>query len=58
MLKWFLKELKIDVNFVRASEQNFVGTKSNLVLDMAKKLNANELYINKIRQAGFNAMQN
>jgi len=25
---------------------------------LAEKLNANELYINKIRQAGFNAMQN
>ena len=48
MLKWFLKELKIDVNFVRASEQNFVGTKSNLVLDMAKKLNANTYIFGKL----------
>jgi hypothetical protein len=40
MLKWFLNELKIKVDFIRASDNDFVGEKSELVLDMAKKLNA------------------
>lgn len=44
MLKWFLKELGINVKYYKASELNFEGYKSNLVLDMCKKLGAN-LYI-------------
>lgn len=40
MLKWFLKEFGINVEFLRASDFNFEGTKSALVLDMCKKLNA------------------
>lgn len=44
MLKWFLKELDIKVEYSKASEQNFEGYKSDLVLDMCKKLKAN-LYI-------------
>lgn len=40
MLKWFLKEFGINVEFLRASDYNFEGTKSSLVLDMCKKLNA------------------
>ena len=40
MLKWFLKKLKINVNFLKASELNFEGKKSELVLNMCKKLNA------------------
>lgn len=44
MLKWFLKELGIKVKYYKASELNFKGYKSDLVLDMCKKLGAN-LYI-------------
>ncbi len=44
MLKWFLKELGINVEYHKASELNFEGYKSDLVLDMCKKLGAN-LYI-------------
>ena len=44
MLKYFLKELKIDVKFCKASELNFEGRKSELVLDMCKRLGA-DLYI-------------
>ena len=40
MLKWFLKQLKINVNFLKASELDLVGKKSELVLDMCKKLKA------------------
>jgi hypothetical protein len=40
MLKWFLKELKIDVKFLKASNLKFEGKKSSLVLDMCKKLKA------------------
>jgi len=40
MLKWFLKTLKIKVEYHKASELNFQGVKSDLVLDMCKKLNA------------------
>lgn len=38
ILKYFLKELKIDVKYHKASELNFKGHKSELVLDMCKKL--------------------
>lgn len=44
MLKWFLKELEIKVDYYKASELNFQGDKSGLVLDMCKKLGA-DLYI-------------
>lgn len=44
MLKWFLKELNVKVNYSKASELNFKGYKSDLVLDMCQKLKAN-LYI-------------
>ncbi len=40
MLKWFLKELGIRVQYSRASELHVEGAKSDLVLDMCKKLNA------------------
>jgi|TARA_Y100000782_G_C10116475_1_gene236774 hypothetical protein len=40
MLKWFLDELKIKVDFLKASDCDFTGTKSDLVLDMVKKLGA------------------
>ena len=42
MLKWFLKQLGIHVKFEKASSYDFKGTKSELVLDMAKKLNATQ----------------
>jgi len=44
MLKWFLKELGIKVNYYKASELDFQGYKSDLVLDMCEKLKA-DLYI-------------
>ena len=40
MLRWFIKILGINVKFLKASELNFEGTKSELVLDMCKKLSA------------------
>tara|TARA_B100001057_G_C22615447_1_gene858257 strand:+ start:181 stop:885 length:705 start_codon:yes stop_codon:yes gene_type:complete len=40
ILKIFLTELKIKVNFIKASELNFEGKGSDLVLDMCKKLEA------------------
>jgi len=40
MLFWFLKELGIKVNYSKASELNFQGQKSDLVLDMCKKMGA------------------
>ena len=44
MLKWFLEELDIKVEYSKASEQNFEGYKSDLVLNMCKKFKA-DLYI-------------
>ena len=44
MLKWFLRELGIEVKYYKASELNFEGYKSALVLDMCKKLGA-DIYI-------------
>lgn len=44
MLKWFLNELRIKVVYHKASELHFEGYKSDLVLDMCKKLKA-DLYI-------------
>ena len=40
MLKWFLKQLGINIKFEKASDYNFEGVKSELVLNMTKKLNA------------------
>ena len=40
MLKWFTAELGIKITFEKASDYNFEGTKSDLVLDMCKKLGA------------------
>ncbi len=44
LLKWFLKELGIKVKYYKASELNLEGYKSDLVLNMSKKLGA-DLYI-------------
>lgn len=44
MLKWFLKELGIKVKFYKASELSLKGEKSDLILEIAKKLKA-DLYI-------------
>ncbi len=44
MLRWLLKELGINTEFLKASDFDFQGTKSELVLDMCKKLDAN-MYI-------------
>jgi hypothetical protein len=40
MLRWFLDELGVKVRFLRASELDLEGTKSDLVLDMCRKLGA------------------
>ena len=40
MLKWFLSELSIKTKFIDARSLNLVGYKSDLVLDMCKKLKA------------------
>ncbi|MBU3934949.1 WbqC family protein [Patescibacteria group bacterium] len=44
MLRWFLKELGIKVEYYKASELNFQLHKSDLVLEMCKKLEA-DLYV-------------
>lgn len=44
MLRWFLQELGIQVDFVDASEMQLEGSKSDLVLDMCRKLRA-DMYI-------------
>lgn len=40
MLKWFIQELGMKVEFLKASDFEFKGTKSDLVLDMCKTLKA------------------
>ncbi|MBZ5647596.1 MAG: WbqC family protein [Acidobacteriia bacterium] len=40
MLRWFLEVLGINVRFLRASELGLVGAKSDVVLDMCRKLGA------------------
>ena len=40
MLRWFLDELGIEVAFDRASDHDFRGAKSDLVLDMCLQLGA------------------
>ena len=40
MLKWFLDELGIKVNFLNAKNFKFQGEKSSLILNMCKKLDA------------------
>ena len=40
MLKWFLDELGIKVNFLNANDFKFQGEKSSLILNMCKELNA------------------
>lgn len=52
MLKWFLQELGIKIDYYKASELNFRGYKSSLVLDMCKKLKAN-LYIFGVLGKGY-----
>lgn len=44
IIRYLLKELGIDVKFLKASELNFEGTKSDRVLDMCIKLEA-DVYI-------------
>jgi hypothetical protein len=44
MLRWFLEQLNIKVEFLKASDYNFQGAKSDLVLDMCKQLGSN-MYI-------------
>jgi len=40
MLKWFLEEMSINIKFIDAKELNLSGKKSELVLNMCKKLKA------------------
>lgn len=42
MLRFFLNELNIDVEIVYGHDLNLEGTKSDLVLDMCKKMDADE----------------
>lgn len=42
MLKWFLKELGIKVNYCKSSDYDFTGNKSDLIIDMCKKLGADK----------------
>lgn len=44
ILKWFLKELGIKVDYYKASELNFKEHKSDLILEMCKKLKS-DLYV-------------
>ncbi len=44
MLKWFMEQLGIKVKYSKASELNLEGYKSELVLDMCKKLGA-DIYV-------------
>lgn len=44
ILRWLLDTLEIEVRFMKASELDFEGAKSALVLDMCRKLSA-DLYI-------------
>lgn len=44
MLRWFLKELGVNVRYYKASELNVNEHKSELILEMCKKLDSN-LYI-------------
>lgn len=44
LLKWFLRELGIEVKYYKSSELDFHGYKSDLVLNMCQKLGA-DLYI-------------
>ena len=44
MLRWFLEALGIRVEFLKASDLHFEGTKSDLVLDMCRRLGA-DVYI-------------
>jgi len=44
MLRWFLKVLGINVEFVDARDKDFQGSKNELVLDMCVKMSA-EIYV-------------
>lgn len=48
MLKWFLKTLDINVKYYKASELDFEGEKSDLILDMCKKLGADTYIFGKL----------
>ena len=48
MLRWFLKKLEINVEFLKASDFDFIGNKSDLVLDMCKKLNVSTYIFGKL----------
>ena len=48
MLRWFLEKLEINVEFLKASDFDFSGTKSDLVLDMCKKLNVSTYIFGKL----------
>jgi len=48
MLKWFLKELNINTEFVKDSDYTFEGDKSDLIVDMCKKLGADTYIFGKL----------
>ena len=44
MLKWFLRQLNIEVDYCKATDLRFQGHKEDLILDMCKKLKS-DIYI-------------
>jgi len=48
MLKWFLKELGINIEFLKATDFDFQSSKSDLILDMCKKLKADIFVFGKL----------
>ena len=48
LIKFFMKQLNIDTKIVFASDYDFLGKKSDLVLDMSKKLNADAFIFGKL----------
>ena len=52
LLKWFLNELGIKMKIHKASEFEFKGVKSDLVLDMCKKLGASTYIFGELGKTG------
>jgi hypothetical protein len=48
LIKLFMRQLNINTKIVIASDYNFLGKKSDLVLDMSKKLNASAFIFGKL----------
>ena len=48
LMKFFMNHLGINTKIIMASDYNFVGKKSNLILDIASKLKANAFIFGKL----------